>query len=85
MKKTFFALSGLVLLVVLAGCTLPRGTQTPLPTQIMIPSPTFYLATGTWVGPTPTVSPPTVPTPTMNLPHAHSRRAPHHYWPRPDL
>jgi hypothetical protein len=68
MKKIVFALSGLVLLAALTGCTFPRGTQIPLPTLVMIPSPTAYLVTGTWVGPTPTVPTSILPTPTMNLP-----------------
>ena len=54
-------LTGLFLLAALSGCNMPRGTETPLPSLVMIPSPTYYLATGTWVGPTPTVAPPTIP------------------------
>lgn len=69
MKKIIFPLFGLGWLVVLTGCTLPlRGTQAPLPTLIMIPSPTALLFTPTTAAPTPTVPIPTVPTPTMSLP-----------------
>jgi|GEM_PF-763241 len=71
MKKTIFAMIGVVLLAALTGCTMPRATQTPLPTLVMIPSPTAYLSTGTWVGPTPTVPTLTVPmylTPTPSVP-----------------
>ncbi len=78
MKKIDIALTGLVILAALAGCTFPSGTQTLLPTLVLVPSPTFYLATGTWVGSTPTVDTailpasatpsPILPTATLNLP-----------------
>ncbi len=71
MKKIIFALIGVVLLGALTGCNMPRAAQTPLPTLVMIPSPTAYLPTGTWVGPTPTVPTLTVPiylTPTPAVP-----------------
>jgi hypothetical protein len=52
------------LLVALTGCSISlAGTPTPLPTLIIIPSPTPLLATPTTAAPTPTV-----PTPTMSLP-----------------
>jgi uncharacterized protein YgiM (DUF1202 family) len=83
MKKIDIALTVLVLLAALTGCTFPSRTQTLLPTLVMVPSPTFYLVTGTWVGPTPTVATPVIPAsisptstdsilptpiPTLNLP-----------------
>ena len=69
MKKTIFALFGLGLLFALTGCSRSlSGTPTPLPTLIIIPSPTPLLATPTTAAPTPTVPTPTVPTPTMSLP-----------------
>ena len=63
MKKTFIALAGLVLIASLGGCNMPSGPQSPLPTLVMVPSPTAYVATNNFVVPTATI-----PTPTMNLP-----------------
>ena len=62
---------GVVLMVALTGCSMPRATPTSLPTLVMIASPTAYLPTGTWVGPTPTVPTLTIPiypTPTLAVP-----------------
>ncbi len=62
MKKTNFALLFLGMLVALSGCSFPlSGTPTPLPTLILIPSPTPLLTTSS--APTPTA-----PTPTVGLP-----------------
>ncbi|MBE3066417.1 MAG: hypothetical protein IMZ73_03155, partial [Chloroflexi bacterium] len=60
MKKIFFALFGLGLLVALTGCSRSLlGTPTPLPTLIIIPSPTPFLISPTTSAPTPTVPTPT--------------------------
>ncbi len=63
MRKIIIAVTSMVLMTALASCSLPRASQTPLPTLVMIPSPTAYLATGTFVVPTVPIL-----TPTMNLP-----------------
>lgn len=85
MKNLIFALTGLVLIAALTGCTLPKVTQSAQPTLIMSPSPTFYLATGTWVGPTATVSSSNLPTATVPLPNLPTSTAPSPSLPTPTM
>ncbi len=66
MKKNIFSLPALVLLVAIAGCTLQRGIQAPLPTSISIPSTTPLLSTPTTVVPTPILPTSTISLPTLS-------------------
>jgi len=63
MKKTRFILLGLGWLLALTGCSISMiGTPLPLPTLILIPSPTPLLIT-----PTTAAASPTLPAPTLSL------------------
>ncbi len=67
MKKSYLAMLGIVLILVLTGCIpLLVGTSTPTPTTIIIPSPTLIIASPTFTITTP-VSVPTL-TPTTGIP-----------------
>ncbi len=70
MKKTYLAMPGIVLILVLTGCNLLQtGTPTPTPTTLIVPSPTLAIASPTFTTaapvPVPTLTPTTgVPVPT---------------------